>query len=131
MNENNQTESVQDPGSESSETTEATTKEETSTDKPTTEAPATEGTEVKEEPTATEGQTADTHLNDVDSETTDVLFIEPYDSTTYEAFNNDAIAYEIDLVHVVTLGDVLLATLLSILIIVVLLSRLLGRSPKW
>lgn len=86
-----------------------------------------EGAETNAEP---EGQptetTDDTHLNDVDSETTDVLFIDPYDTTTY-----DAVSYEIDLVHVLTLGDVLLATLLSILIVVVLLSRLLGRSSKW
>ena len=38
---------------------------------------------------------------------------------------------EFVIIHSLTLGDILTATLLSILIIVVLLSRLLGRSSKW
>ena len=55
----------------------------------------------------------------------EVLFVD-YDSTTFYGET-----YEIQLIHTFTLGDILLATLLSVLIIVVLMSRLLGRSSRW
>ena len=38
---------------------------------------------------------------------------------------------EFHVIHSVTLGDMMLAVLLSILIIVTVLSRVLGRSSKW
>lgn len=44
-------------------------------------------------------------------------------------FANDG--NEFALVHSLTLGDILLATLLAILIVTILLSRLLGRSSGW
>lgn len=38
---------------------------------------------------------------------------------------------EFHVIHSVTLGDMMLAVLLSILIVAILLSRVLGRSSKW
>lgn len=39
--------------------------------------------------------------------------------------------YAITLVHEITLGDMLLGTLVTVLIVVVLLSRLLGGARRW
>lgn len=39
--------------------------------------------------------------------------------------------YAITLVHEITLGDMLLGTLLSVLIVVILLGRLLGGARRW
>lgn len=80
--------------------------------------------EVKETPETPINDTVETETttNDtVEVEGVEVMFLDPSPVTTY-----DAGAYEIDLVHSFTLGDILIATLISMLIIVVLLSRLLG-----
>lgn len=73
------------------------------------------------EPGASEvGATENTTLNEVD-EAVDVLIVDPSPLTTYTTDG-----YEIDIIHSMTVGDILTSTLVTVLIIVVLLSRLLG-----
>lgn len=72
---------------------------------------------VENDPTHEQPTTNDENITD---------FIEDHEplmeSVSYYYTDN----YTIELVHQITLGDILIASLVSILIIVVLLSRLLG-----
>lgn len=87
-------------------------------------------TETEEEVAETSTETEESIVPEIDTSTDesefDVMFIDPYPVTTIEGAD-----YEIQIVHTLTLGDMLQATLITVLIVVVLLSRLLGRSARW
>lgn len=69
-----------------------------------------------------EGNEVETNVSSpVADNEVEVLFVDPSPHTTYKTA-----AYEIDIIHSMTLGDILTSTLISVLIIVVFLSRLLG-----
>lgn len=54
-----------------------------------------------------------------------IQYIEPPETTKYEQ-----LAYTIDIVHSITLGEIVLATLLAMLIVVIFLSRVIGGGAR-
>lgn len=103
------------------ESSEPTSEEVTGTETTETEDPeqVVEGEETTEEETTETGTTTTQGQED---ENVDVLFVEPTPVTTYQTES-----YEIDIVHSITLGDFLTSTLIAMLIVVTLLSRIIGR----
>lgn len=95
----------------------------TESSEPTT---GTETTETEDPEQVVEGEetteTGTTTTQGQEDENVDVLFVEPTPVTTYQTES-----YEIDIVHSLTLGDILTSTFLGMLIIVMLLSRIIGR----
>ena len=107
-------------------------------DEQTTDQPTTEKTEEVTEEKTENSQSSDKNSDDTEEKAenegetvtadppadneVEVLFVDPAPQTTYKTD-----AYEIDIIHSMTTGDILISTLLAVLIIVVFLSRVLGR----